>query len=210
MIIKITRFAFRVWGWLFHFIYSTRLAYPIYMGKREFITQLKKRSFQSFGKNSLLGLHSTIIKPQYINVGKNSSICNGVELSCSETLDSVGNLPNLTIGDHVSIGEYSHITCANQLIIGNGVLTGKRILITDNAHGASTRKIMEMAPMLRPVISNGPVIIEDHVWIGEMACIMPNVRIGKGAIIAANSVVTKDVPAYSIAAGIPAKIIKQL
>ena len=55
-----------------------------------------------------------------------------------------------------------------------------------------------------------PVVIEDNVWIGEKASIMPGVHIGKGAIIAANSVVTHDVPAYAVVAGTPAKVIKQL
>ncbi|MDB4225822.1 acyltransferase [bacterium] len=180
------------------------------MGKREFVTQLKKRSFKSFGKNSLLGLNSTILKPQFISIGNNSSICNGVELSCSEAFSSIGKSPELVIGDNVSIGEYSHITCANKLIIGNGVLTGKRVLITDNAHGNSKKETLDKSPILREVVSKGPVIIEDNVWIGEKASIMPNVHIGKGAIVAANAVVTKDVPAYAIVAGVPAKIIKQL
>jgi acetyltransferase-like isoleucine patch superfamily enzyme len=67
-----------------------------------------------------------------------------------------------------------------------------------------------MEPMMRPLISKGKVIIGDNVWIGEGAMILPNVHIGEGAIIAANSVVTKDIPAYSIAVGIPAKIIKNI
>jgi acetyltransferase-like isoleucine patch superfamily enzyme len=210
MILQIFRTFFRWWGWLLHFLYSNRMDYPIYLGKREFVTQLKKSSFKAFGENSLLGLHSTIIKPQYISIGSNSSICNGVELSCSVVPDAIGTAPDMVIGDNVSIGEYSHITCANKLVIGNGVLTGKRILITDNAHGVSDRKSLGMLPMTRPVVSNGPVIIEDNVWIGEMACVMPNVRIGEGAIVGANSVVTKDVPPFSIVAGVPAKVVKQL
>jgi len=179
------------------------------MGKREFITQLKKKSFKSFGNNSLLGLNSTLIKPQYISIGNNTSICNGVVLSCSEQPSKIGSLPYMEIGNNVSIGEYSHITCSNKLIIGDGVLLGKKVLITDNAHGSSMKSILEIAPMLREIESHGPVIIEDNVWIGEKASIMPNVRIGKGAVIAANAVVTKDVPSYSIIAGVPGKIIKQ-
>jgi acetyltransferase-like isoleucine patch superfamily enzyme len=55
----------------------------------------------------------------------------------------------------------------------------------------------------------GPVIIEDEVWIGNGACILPNVTIGKHSIIGSNAVVTKDIPPYCVAAGVPAKIIKQ-
>lgn len=60
------------------------------------------------------------------------------------------------------------------------------------------------------VTSKGPVIIGSNVWFGDKATILPNVTIGDGAVIAANSVVTKDVPAYSVVAGNPAKIIKQV
>jgi len=210
MITKFVRLLFRFTGWALHFLYSPKFFFPIYLGKREFITQLKKKSFKSFGKNSLLGLNSTVIKAKYISIGANSSICNGVELSCSIAPSSTGDLPKLIIGSNVSIGEHSHITCANKLIIGNNVLTGKKVLITDNAHGSSKRRILDIAPIIRKVVSNGPVIIDDNVWVGEKASIMPNVHIGKGAIIGANAVVTKDVPAYTIVAGVPAKIIKQL
>ena len=210
MITKLIRFLYRCIGWFIHFFYSPKSSFPIYMGKREFVTQLKKYSFKSFGKNSLLGLDSRIIKPQFMSIGNNSSICNGVELSCSETSESIGKFPELAIGNNVSIGEYSHITCANKLIIGNGVLTGKKVLITDNAHGDINLNTLNVPPINREVISKGPVIIGDNVWIGEMACILPNVTIGKGAIIGANAVVTKNVPAYAVVGGNPARILKQL
>jgi len=53
-------------------------------------------------------------------------------------------------------------------------------------------------------------VIGNNVWLGNNVCIMPGVTIGDGAVVGANSVVTKDVPAYSVAAGIPAKIVKQV
>lgn len=120
------------------------------------------------------------------------------------------NTPQLIIGNGISIGEMAHITCANRVVIGDGVLMGKRVLITDNAHGASQRELLNLPPMSREVISSDPVIIEDNVWIGEKASIMPNVTIGRGSIVAANAVVTKDVPPYSVVAGVPAKEIKRM
>ncbi len=65
-------------------------------------------------------------------------------------------------------------------------------------------------PIHRPLVVKGPIVIEDNVWIGERVCILSGVNIGKGAIIAANSVVTHDVPEYCVAAGSPAKVIKQI
>ena len=197
-------------GWLFHFICPRQFSYVYYILRREFVTGLNKHSFSSFGRGSLLGLSCTFIKPQHISIGNNTSICSRTVLSCSEAVDEIGHLPQLIIGDNVSIGEDSHITAANKIVIGNNVLTGKKVLITDNAHGASNREMLVIGPMARSIFSSGTVIIEDNVWIGEKASIMPNVHIGRGAIIAANAVVTKNVPAYSVVAGVPAKIVKQL
>ena len=61
-----------------------------------------------------------------MSIGNNSSICDGVVLRCNVAVQTIGNYPTLEIGDNVSIGEFSHITCANKLKIGNNVLTGKK------------------------------------------------------------------------------------
>ncbi|MCK7499235.1 MAG: hypothetical protein MZW92_58750 [Comamonadaceae bacterium] len=67
-----------------------------------------------------------------------------------------------------------------------------------------------MPPNLRPVVSKGPVIIEDEVWLGQGVVVLPNVRIGRSSIIGANAVVTHDIPPYSVAAGAPAKVIRTI
>lgn len=72
------------------------------------------------------------------------------------------------------------------------------------------RRSCPLPPLFRPLFSKGPVIIGKNVWIGDKATILPGVTIGDGSIIGANSVVTKDVPAYSVVAGNPAKIIKTI
>lgn len=81
--------------------------------------------------------------------------------------------------------------------------------ITDNSHGNTDIDNLKLKPIDRKIFSKGPVIIGNNVWIGDKATILPNVTIGDGAVIAANAVVTKDVPAYCVAAGNPAKIIKK-
>jgi len=65
-------------------------------------------------------------------------------------------------------------------------------------------------PAFRPMISKGPTIIGDRVWIGDKATILPGVTIGESCIVAANTVVTKDIPPFSLVAGNPARIIKQI
>ena len=117
--------------------------------------------------------------------------------------------PNLSIGNNCSFGAYNHITCANRVTIGDSLLTGKWVTITDNSHGETDKVTLGMRPQKRPITSKGPVIIGKNVWIGDKATILGGVTIGDGAVIAANSVVTKAVPAYSVVGGNPAKVIKQ-
>lgn len=117
--------------------------------------------------------------------------------------------PEINIGENCCFGAWNHITAINKIQIGNNLLTGKWVTITDNSHGETDYDTLHIPPLFRNVTSKGAVIIGDNVWIGDKATILPNVTIGDGAVIAANAVVTKDVPAYSVAAGNPAKIIKQ-
>ncbi len=172
----------------------------------------KSRYFKSLGKGCTLGINTTYIGEKYISIGNNSHVGDYGRLTAYSFYLPTKQMfsPEISIGENCSIGSQSHITAINKVAIGNNVLTGPRVLITDNAHGGSIDNIMDIAPGKRELISNGPVVIEDNVWIGEGAMIMPNVTIGKGSIIAANSVITKDIPAYCIVAGVPAKIIKQL
>ena len=109
----------------------------------------------------------------------------------------------------MNIGDDCHITSSNKIVIGDNVLFGKKVTVTDNSHGrCDNLDELSFHPIIRDVFSKGAVIIKDRVWIGDKATILPGVTIGEGAIVGANSVVTKDVPDNCIVAGIPAKIIK--
>lgn len=115
--------------------------------------------------------------------------------------------PEITIGNNCDFGAYNHITCSNKIVIGDNFLSGRWVTITDNSHGLTTKNMLAISPSRRPIYSKGPVTIGKNVWIGDKATILPGVSIGDGAVIAANAVITRDVPAYSVAAGCPAKII---
>lgn len=119
-----------------------------------------------------------------------------------------GEEPFLKIGSHCAFGAFNHITCANKVIIGDYCLTGKWGTITDNSHGETDYNSLCLPPSKRLIISKGPVIIGNNVWIGDKATILPGVTIGDGVVVAANAVVTKDVPAYSVVGGNPARILK--
>lgn len=117
--------------------------------------------------------------------------------------------PSITIGHNVCFNYRCHVGAINKIIIGNNVLIGSQVLITDHSHGELTKEELLISPAKRKLYSKGPVIIGDDVWIGEGACILPNVTIGHNSVIGANSVVTHDIPPFSIVGGNPARIIRK-
>lgn len=197
-------------GYLLSLIYSRKLLVFFSAIFTIIRTGYYSRSFKAFHKTSRVGNGFNGHCLQYISVGKNVIIGKNVTLTAWDDFHGQQFSPSIIIGNNSSIGNNSHITAINKIKIGNNVLTGKNILITDNSHGSSILEEIHIAPKTRPLYSKGAVIIEDNVWIGEKCSIMPGVHIGYGCIIAANSVVTKDVPSYCIVAGIPAKVVKKM
>jgi acetyltransferase-like isoleucine patch superfamily enzyme len=143
-----------------------------------------------------------------IRVGKNSRI--------------TGDLIVFGMGGEISIGEYcfmgpgSRIWSAGKITIGDRVLIAHNVNIHDNiSHSLHSAERHEdfvyfvNSGLQKPFdIKIQAIVIEDDVWIGFNATIMKGVRIGKGAIIGANTVITKDIPPYAVVVGNPAKIIK--
>lgn len=89
-------------------------------------------------------------------------------------------------------------------------MTGRWVTISDNNHGAFIRDSLDFPAYQRPIVSKGGVFVGKNVWIGDKATILSGVNVGQGSIVAANAVVTKDVPPYSLVAGNPAKIVKHI
>lgn len=110
---------------------------------------------------------------------------------------------NIFISNNSSIGEGSFLQDVGKISIGDDVLMGLECMIFTSNHGIRKDDKIRLQ---EKKIKN--VKINDDVWIGSRSIIMPGVEIGKGAVIAAGAIVTKDVPEYSICAGIPAKVIK--
>lgn len=164
-----------------------------------------KPFFGQMGHKVTIGHRPLFVGCQYINLDSKVTIADDVVLTAWNVLSTP---PSIIIGSGTSINRGCHITGANTIKIGKNVGVSAYVLITDNAHGDNSYEQMHISRLKRPVVSKGPIVIEDNVWIGEKSTILPNVHIGFGAVIGANSVVTKDVPAYAIAVGNPAKIIK--
>lgn len=178
-----------------------------------FYSWMISQNLNKHGKNTIIGLGTRLNSPKYVSIGDNVKIGRRCVIECWDSYHAGAEFelsPMLIIGDNSAIGDDSHISCTQKMEIGNGVRMGRKIFITDNNHGSSQREMLDIIPFDRPLTSSGPVIIEDNAWIGEKVSIMPNVTIGRGAIIAANAVVTHSVPPYAVVGGCPAKIIKQL
>ena len=159
-----------------------------------------------------------LLAPLYQHRGRHSVIHRSVRMdtppyrrfslgdySVIESFACINNaVGDVSIGDHTRIG--LHNTIIGPVVIGSHVNLAQGITITALNHIFSDpqKRIDEQG------VSTDQVIIEDDTWIGANAVILPGVTIGRHSVIAAGAVVTKDIPPHSLAAGIPAKIIKQI
>ena len=164
--------------------------------------------FQKWGKGSVMVWGVRIIHPEDIAVGEDTELLREVSLTANNISHS--DRPVIQIDNHGSIGAKSHITAINGIEIGHHLLTGDNVLITDNAHGSSSREMLNIPPTDRPLVSKGRVKIGDYVWLCDKVAVLPGVTIGNNVIVGVNSVVTADIPDNSVAAGIPAKVVKHI
>lgn len=173
-------------------------------------TNLIKRKFAHFGKNSFVQPILNSTNEKHISIGNDCFVGNFCRLTVSTQFANIKvkskNKIRLKIGNNVDIGSNSFISANNNIQIGNHIIMSTQVFITDHDHGVLHT---DLNLHQQPLTENGYVIIKDNVFIGTKASILKNVTIGQHSSIGANSVVTKDVPAYSIVAGNPAKILKQ-
>ena len=167
-----------------------------------------KYEFRRFGENNSIDGFADLVGSDCISIGSNCKIQKECFLTAWKSFGNKKFMPEIIIGNNVSLGAYNHISAINSIKIGNGVLTGKWVTIVDNSHGDTNLKSLYKSPSKRPMVSKRKALIGDDVWIGDKVTILPNVEIGKGAVIAANSVVTKNVKSYTVVGGNPATIIK--
>lgn len=166
--------------------------------------------FKVIGKGSVILSSIHLVGGKYIILGENVVIGKGVDLTAWDNYGSDVFYPEILIGNNCKIGDDCHITAINKIVLGKNVLLGKKITITDNSHGKIDFAALNLPPCGRQLFSKGNVVINDGVWIGDKATILPGVEIGENAIIGANSVVTKNIPKNSVVGGNPAQIIRTL
>lgn len=151
--------------------------------------------FESAGRRCSIEQNVRIIGTCKIRLGDRAVLRRGV---------FIGGGGDLYIGSGSIINEQVIIAVTEKVSIGANCMLAPRVYILDVSHKYDSRDI----PISAQGYISSPVVIGDDVWIGTQTVILPGVKIGNGAIIGANSVVTRDVVAHSIVAGAPAKFIK--
>ena len=132
-----------------------------------------------------------------ITIGSRCRIGTNTELQTNDA-------GRIVLGADIRINRGCTIVSYASVTIGDFAIIGEYVTIRDANHGMSASEPMRYQPHVAE-----PVRIGADVWIGRGACILPGVTIGAGAVIGANSVVTRDIPKFSIAAGMPAQVIRQ-
>ncbi|WP_218781128.1 DapH/DapD/GlmU-related protein [Bacillus sp. EB106-08-02-XG196] len=188
--------------------------------QRGYYLAMKKR-FHSFGKYCNISFKSIVRGKEKISLGENCTIHDYALLDASNLIDK-----GIIIGNNTIIHSFTHIKsfdgkieighnctinsfclmygCEKGIKIGNGVRIATGASMVANSHVFDNPDIYISE---QGVTSKG-IIIEDDVWIASGVRIIDGVTVGKGSVIGANAVVTKDIPPYSIAVGVPAQVIR--
>lgn len=146
-----------------------------------------------------------------ITMGEDFSAAEGLWLEAVTQCGGKKFNPRLVIGNHVRVSRWSHIACTCSVTIGDHVLIGSKVMITDHNHGqfGDGATPPEIPPAQRPLDANRPVSIGSNVWLGDGVVVCPGVTMGEGSVAGANAVVTTNVPPYTLVAGMPARPIRR-
>jgi len=140
-------------------------------------------------------------------LGKNSKIeiKNNILIGRESCIECAQNA-TIIIGENVLLTGYNFIVSMSTINIGNNTIIGEFVSVRDSDH--SYRNLNESIRLFKED-NTRPINISNDVWIGRGVTILKGVQIGERSVIGANAVVTKDIPQYSVAVGIPAKVIKK-
>lgn len=161
--------------------------------------------------NIVLGPRCHLRGLAYMRIGKNFQAAEGLWMEAFTAYADQTFSPSIVIGNDVCISRWSHIAATHYVEIGDGVLIGSKVIITDHNHGQYNGPYSSPAvpPNLRTLSCDKEVVIGRNVWLGDGVVVAPGSRIGEGSIIGANSVVIGTIPPLTIAAGLPARPLKR-
>jgi acetyltransferase-like isoleucine patch superfamily enzyme len=162
-----------------------------------------------FPSSRLIRFPMDIRGKKYIDFGSNLTTGKGCRIEAYPYLsqDCI-----ISFGKNIEMNDYVHITGLRKVSIGDNVLMASKIYISDSNHGTYKGRNGDTHPesiARTRHVTGDPVTIEDNVWIGESVSVLSGVTIGRCSIIGSNSVVSKNIPPFTIAVGNPAKPIKQ-
>jgi len=156
------------------------------------------------GKNVKINAPNIVGHPELIEIGDDTVILDGVRLQSYPEL--VKKKPVIKIGKRCFLGFRLCILAGDDVIIGDDVLMASDITLCAHNHGINPELSI---PYMSQELICKPILVGDNCWIGDKVIIVAGVSIGKGSVIGAGSVVTKDIPDHCLAVGIPAKVIKK-
>jgi acetyltransferase-like isoleucine patch superfamily enzyme len=168
-------------------------------------TTVNRYQFNSWGAGSRLEPSAKLTAPYLICVGSSVHICTHAWLNAKD--DRGDGKPTLKIGEGTYIGRFVHINAWRNVVIEDNVLIADRVYISDADHKYDD---ITIPIRLQGDYFKGAVRLKQGSWLGVGVVVLPGVTIGRNSIVAANSVVLRDVPDYAVVAGNPAKIIKVL
>lgn len=146
-----------------------------------------------------------------IEMGEDFSAGEGLWLEAITRFNDQTFSPKIVVGHHVRISHFVHIAATHLVEIGDNVLIGSKVMITDHNHGlysSGVHSLPNAAPVLRPLDSGQRTLIGHDVWLGDGVVVTAGSTIGEGCVIGANSVVLGNIPPFTIAVGAPARVRK--
>jgi acetyltransferase-like isoleucine patch superfamily enzyme len=168
---------------------------------------VRARRFRSFGRGSAICFPVTaLFGERYISIGEDTIIGPYASLSAGVSPEhDLGTDEVITIGARCLIGKGSGIVGHERIAIGDDVFTGHHVYITDANHGYEDPDV----PIGRQFAPPRPVTIGAGSWLGHGSIVLPGATVGRHCVIGAGSVVTGEIPDYSVAVGNPARIIRR-
>lgn len=191
------------------FFYNLILSFRIKSLKVRFIgsdiSLISSRKIK-IGKGCRIGNNVKIdgLSKNGVTIGNATNIDDYTTIQTTSVLNEVGE--GLVIGNNCGIGSFSFIGCQGGVYIGNDVIIGPSLKIFTENHNYDNPNVL----IRLQGTNRNSVVIEDNVWIGANVTILAGIRINKGAVIAAGSIVTKDVQQSALVAGVPAKYIRKI
>lgn len=180
------------------------------LGRKKLYSKILRCQIKGSGEDFTIFGNGAVRGGEHITVGNNFKANKDLQLSAWDSYEGVEYNPEIIIGDNAYLGRSCHITAIGKMRIGNNLLTGKNVYISDNAHGRFCVEESNVPPIKRELYSKGDVTIGNNVWLGDNVAILSGVTIGENVIVGINSVVTKSVPSNCVVVGSPAKVVKQL